>query len=605
MGIEAWITIGAIVMVLGLLIFTRHGPDLVMMFGLTLLMVAPWHDVHGWHIGVLSIRDALSGLSNPGLVTVAVLFVVAEGLQQTGAMNFMVQRLLGRPKTIRTAQTRMMLLVAAISAFLNNTPVVAVFIPLINDWARKFHFSPSKLMIPLSYAAILTGMCTLISTASNLVVNGLLMSETGHASVGMFEVAWLGLPIAVLGLVYMLTVGFALLPERKPAISVADDPRQYTVEMIVDPRGPLVGKSIEDAGLRHLPGMYLMEIERNDQIIAAVGPLEKLVAGDRLVFAGIVESIVDLQKIRGLMPATNQVFKLDAPRVVRCLIEAVVSNTCPLVGKSIREGHFRTVYNAAVIAVARNGERINKKIGDIVLRPGDTLLLETTPDFVERQRDNRDFYLVSAVRDSQPLRYERGPYAVAILVTMIVVVQLGWLDILQGALLASGLMLFSRCVTEQEARRSIEWNLLVVIAAAYGIGRAMGVTGAAEHIAQGLISTAGTNPYLALAVVYGVTMVLNELITNTGAAVLVFPIAVATAMKLDVSYMPFVMAVMTAASMSFNTPVGYQTNLMVYGPGGYRFTDYLRVGVPLSLLMWGTTIVLAPIIWPFGEVTGP
>jgi di/tricarboxylate transporter len=317
------------------------------------------------------------------------------------------------------------------------------------------------------------------------------------------------------------------------------------------------------------------------------------------VFVGVVESVVDLQKIRGLTPATNQVFKLDAPRAQRVLIEAVVSNTCPLIDKTIREGRFRTVYNAAVIAVARNGERIAMKIGDIVLHPGDTLLLEAHPSFAEHQRNSRDFYLVSAVQDSAPLRHEKAWIAVAVLAGMVGAVAFGWLEMLPAALLAAGFMILARCCSATAARRSIDWSLLIVIAAAFGIGRALEVTGAAQHIAEALLGVAGHNPWVALIVVYGVTMLFTELITNNAAAVLVFPIAMSTANALGVNVMPFVAAIMMAASASFSTPLGYQTNLMVYGPGGYRFTDYLRVGGPLNLLMWITTATLAPLIWPF------
>jgi di/tricarboxylate transporter len=303
--------------------------------------------------------------------------------------------------------------------------------------------------------------------------------------------------------------------------------------------------------------------------------------------------------MRGLVPATDQVFKLEAPRSSRRLIEAVVSNTCPLLGQSIRESRFRTRYDAVVLAVARNGERIRQKIGDIVLKVGDTLLLEAHESFVSRQRNTRSFFLVSQVDQSAPPRHEKALLAMAILGLMVVVATAGWMSILNAAALAAALLLVTRCITGTEARRSIDWQVLLVIVAAFGIGRALQVTGASELIAGGLIGLAGDHPWLVLAVVYGVTSLFTSFITNNAAAILVFPIAMATADRLDVSYMPFIMTIMMAASASFATPIGYQTNLMVYGPGGYRFSDFIRIGVPLNLLMWGITVALAPLIWEF------
>jgi di/tricarboxylate transporter len=312
-----------------------------------------------------------------------------------------------------------------------------------------------------------------------------------------------------------------------------------------------------------------------------------------------VESVVDLQHFRGLVPASDQVFKLAVPRPERCLTEAVVSDSCPLIGKSIREGRFRNVYNAAVIAVARNGERLGGKIGDIVLRPGDTLLLEADPGFADRQRNSRDFFLVSQLPNSRPLREDRALVAIAILVGMVVAATLEWLPMLQAAMLAAGLMLFTRCINGAAARAAVDWKVLISIAASFGLGYALETTGAARHIAESLIQLAQGDPWVTLAVVYLVTMVFTELITNNAAAVLVFPIALSTSQTLGVSFMPFAIAIMMAASASFSTPIGYQTNLMVYGPGGYRFTDYFTVGIPLNLLLAAVTILLTPLIWRF------
>lgn len=588
---EAWFTLGVTILILVLLAATNVGADIILMGGLTLLLVT----------GILSPAEALAGLSNEGMVTVGVLFVVVAGLQDTGTISWLSYTLLGRPKGLRGAQLRLMGSVSFLSAFLNNTPVVAMFIPAVREWARRNQFPVSKLMLPLSYAAIFGGTCTLIGTSTNLVVNGMLIAEAGEPGMGIFEIAWVGFPAALAGAFYLLFIGHWLLPDRKPPIAFGDDPREYTVEMLVDPAGPLVGKSIEEAGLRNLPGLYLIEIDRDGEIRPAVAPTERLQASDRLVFAGVVESVLDLQKLRGLTPATNQVFKLDAPRTERLLVETVVSNTCALLGKSIKEGQFRKVYGAAVIAVARNGERLRMKIGDIVLRPGDTLLLEAPPRFTEQQRNSRDFFLVSPIDDTGPPRHERAPLAIGIAGGMVALATFGVLSMLKAAMLAALVMIITRCCSIRAARRAIEWEVLIVIAAAFGVGRALESTGAAGTLAQSLIDLARSNPWVTLAIVYAVTGIFTELITNNAAAVLVFPIALAASRDLGVDFRPFAIAVMMAASASFATPIGYQTNLMVQGPGGYRFRDYLRVGLPLNILLGTITILLVPFIWPFSE----
>lgn len=586
---DAWLSIAVVVLVIGSLALTRLAADLVLVAGVTCLLLA----------GVLTPAEALRGFSNEGMATVAVLYVVAAGLRETGGIAWLVQGVLGRPRNLARAQIRLMAPVMAMSAVLNNTPVVAMFLPAVNDWARRNRLPVSKLLIPLSYAAILGGTCTLIGTSTNLVVNGLMVNHGGLPTMGMFDIAWVGLPSALIGMLYIVFLGRWLLPDRRPVMSDLDDPREYTVEMLVEPGSPLVGKTIEGAGLRHLPGVYLLEIDRDGEILPAIAPHQRLQANDRLVFVGVLDSVVDLQRFRGLVPASDQVFKLDVPRPDRCLTEAVVSDTCPLVGKSIREGRFRGLYNAAVIAVARNGERIKQKIGDIVLRPGDTLLMEADPGFADRQHNSRDFYLVSQVPDSRPLRQNRAFVAIAILIGMILIVTLEWMPMLQAAMLAAGLMLVTRCINGAAARAALDWKVLIAIAASFGLGFALEKTGAARFVAENMVALAQGDPWVSLAVIYLVTMLFTELITNNAAAVLMFPIALSTTQALGVDFMPFAIAIMMAASASFSTPIGYQTNLMVFGPGGYRFSDYFRVGIPLNLLMAAVTIAIAPLVWGF------
>jgi di/tricarboxylate transporter len=597
MGLEAWILVLVLVAIVALLSLTRIAADAVLVAALGVLLALPVPVDGGWKMGIISIGDALQGFANPGLATVAVLFIVVAGLRETGAVDLIAERVLGQTKGLRRTILRLIVPVWAMSVFLNNTPVVAMMIPAAADWAKKLQCSPSKLMIPLSYAAILGGTCSLIGTSTNLVVAGLVIAET-DLRLGMFDIARVGLPSAIVGATFLILFGPRLLPNRASPSSVLADPREYSLELIVPEGSSMAERTVEAARLRNLPGCYLVEIERGGDIIPA-GPQQALRAGDRLLFVGVVESIRDLQNLRGLSLATDQVFKLDSPRYRRRLFEAVISPSSPLIGRTIREGRFRNRYNGVVIAVARHGERVRGKLGDIEVQMGDVLLVEATPDFGDVQRSTGDFLLVRALEHSTPRRRAQAPIALAALVGMVLLATFNIYNMMVAAMLASGLMILTRCCTIKEARRSIDWSVLIVIGAALGLGRAMEVTGAAETLAGGVLSLAGTNPWLVLLGVYAVTSLLTEIITNNAAVALVFGIAQATAEQLGVSFMPFVIAIMMAGSASFATPLGYQTNTMVYGPGGYTFGDFLRIGVPMNVLMGLMAVLLTPLAFPF------
>ncbi|MCS7303544.1 MAG: SLC13 family permease [Thermoguttaceae bacterium] len=665
MGWEGWLTLSVVAVVIAALATSRFPPEVLLVGGLTVLVLS----------GVLEVSEALAGFANEGMITIGVLFIVSGGLIETGAVHWLAERLFGRPRSEAGAIWRVMAPSALFSAFMNNTPLVAMLLPAVHDWARRNKIHPSKVLMPLSYAAILGGTCTLIGTSTNLVVNGMVIqafeaarqlpipsSGSGQdVRVGaggqlgsqlpspspasfqhpagsddllaqqaagqserrlprglrLLDISWVGIPTALAGIGFMMFIGRRLLPERTPSQPIQEDPRQYTVEMMVEPGSPLVGKTIEQAGLRHLPGVFLAEIEREGMLLPAVGPQERLRAGDRLVFVGVVESVVDLQKIRGLVPAPDQIFKLDTPRPDRCLLEAVVSESCPIVGKSIRDGRFRSIYGAVVIAVSRHGQRIPGKIGDIVLQAGDTLLLEAHPSFLQQHRNSRDFFLVSRLENSSPPRFERAAVAIGILLSMVGLVAVsewlagfqvplaGWvlqlapISMFKAGLVAAALMLLSGCCRLEQARRAVDGRLLVAIAAALGLGLALEKTGAAKTLVLALLQQVGEDPWWALVVISVATSLITELVTNNAAAALMTPFALATANQLDVNPMAFIISVMMAASSSFATPLGYQTNLMVYGPGGYRFGDFLKVGIPMNLLVLAITVVLAPRIWPF------
>jgi di/tricarboxylate transporter len=588
MSLMACLAVAVALTSLALLIVTRIAPELVLFAGLIVLLVT----------GVLTPAQALSGFANEGLMTIVMMYVVAAGIRETGGIELLVRYLLGRPQGIVGAQARMMLPVTLISGFMNNTPLVATFIPAILNWAKRLHISPSKLLLPLSYAAVLGGTFTLIGTSTNLVVNGLLIART-ETQLGLFDIAWVGVPSTVLGLAYILVFARHLLPDRIPITAVFGDPKEYTFEMTVETKSSLVGKTVEEAGLRDLDGLYLVEVERDQHIIAAVGPHERLCAEDRLVFAGVTESVMQLQCIKGLTPSLERSFTLENIYPERCLVEVVVASQCPLLGETIRESRFRTVYGASVIALARNGRRVRGKLGNIRLQNADSLLLETRPSFIERHRNSRDFLLISSVADFSLPRHERAWLAWLILIGVVVSAAFGWLSMLIAAMIGAALTLMSGCCSVAAARRSIDMQVVLAIASAFALGKALDVTNATEFIAYEFIALAGDNPWLVLACIYLLTSFLTEIVTNNAVAVLMFSISLTAANNLGVSHLPFVIAVMMGASASFATPIGYQTNLMVYGVGGYRFSDYLRLGIPLNIIVGLATVLIIPQVWPF------
>ncbi|MGI9013967.1 MAG: SLC13 family permease [Phycisphaerales bacterium] len=608
---QGWFTLGVIGLVMGALMTNRINTDVAMVGGLTLLMVC----------GIVDPVDAVRGFAHPAVLIIGAMFVVAAGLEETGGMEMLAHRLLGRPKSLPGAQLRLMAPVSFMSACMNTTPIVAIYLPILSDWTKKLRISPSKLFLPLSYAAIFGGLCTMIGTSSNITLNELYLSELERAQAAgegwlstfglspqrqlnhqFYWMAGIGVPAVIVGTLFVILTSRWLLPIRKPALASLDDRRQYSVEMMIEPGSPIVGKTIEAAGLRHLPGLFLTEIERRGETMMAVGPGTTLEAEDRLSFAGVLDSVVDLRKIRGLVPATDQVHKVEGPAAGRQTVEAVVSHGSPLVGRTVRETRFRTTYNAAIVAVARKGHQIDRKIGDIRLQPGDTLLLVAHSGFVEAHRNGDDFYLVSAVEGARQIRHERAWLSLTILGLLIVMlaVQPFGLHPLASAFFAAMLMIGTRCVTGTVARASIHWNILAVIGAAIGIGEAMKATNAAEAIATSMLNVVGGfGPHAVLFIIFLLTSVFAQFVTNNGAAVLMFPITMLTVKGMDVNPEPFVLTLIIAAGTNLMTPISYQTNLMVYGPGGYRFSDFLRLGVPITLLFAGLTTFIAPLMFPF------
>lgn len=586
MSLEAYFSLGLVVCVLLALATNRFPTDAILVGAMALLIVS----------GVLSPQAALAGFGNSGVITIAVLFVVAAGLKETGAVDWIVQRVLGMPGSERVAQLRMMVPTAVLSAFMNNTTVVAMLIPAVQEWCRRLQMSPSRLLLPLSYVAILGGTMTLIGTSTNLVVNGLLQqSGTG---LGIFDITPLGILVLLAGGTVLFMTG-RWMPDRQGVRSQLAKVREYGVECVVEAKGPVAGKRIAEAGLRRLAHGYLAELERDGELFTAVSPDTVLKANDRLFFVGSPECAQELRARNGLKPANGDVDTLPMAHIHRSLTEVVLSPEFPGIGQTVKEARFRTRYHAAILSISRHGQPMQGKLGDIKLQAGDTLLVEGGRSFANVHRNNRDFLLVSGLSDSNPPDHRKAPLALLLLLGLVTSSAMGWLSILQAGLVVAGLMILTRCLTATQARKSVDFSVLIVIASSFSLGKALEVTGAAQGIANGLLSLGLDSPWLTLVAIYLLTALFTELITNNAAAVLMFPIAQAVATSLSVSILPFAIAVMFAASASFLTPLGYQTNLMVQGPGGYRFTDYLRWGMPLSLVVAIVTLVGIPVFWNF------
>lgn len=586
---QGWLTLGVVLLVLIGMVRGLASPDLIMLAGLIVLGAT----------GVLTPAETFSGFANPAMATVAALFVLSAAMRETGALEITLGKLFGRAKSELSGMVRTLPVLAGLSGFLNNAPIVAMMTPLVIDWCRRHQIAPSRMLIPLSYSTILGSSITVIGTSVTLTVAGL-VTQSGMEPLSLFELAPVGIPMTLIGLLYLFFVAPRILPSRSdPSSTVGQHKREYTVAMLVEDDCPLINQGIEDAGLRALPGLFLFEIRRGEETITSVGPDEVIRGGDHLVFAGVVSTIVDLQRIRGLVPIDDEEAPARGGHEHR-LTEAVVSRSSPLVNRTLKSANFRSVYDAAVIAVHRNGERVQGKLGQIVLNAGDTLVFQASSNFAERHRNSADFYLVSEIPESQTPRHEKAWLAIGIFVVMVLLAATKILPISIGAFVAGGILIATRCITGTMARTSVQMHVLVVIAAGLGIAGAIKKTGAATAIANVLVSQSEIyGPVAVLATIYIVTMLMSELLHHNASAALMFPVAIAAADQLGVDPRSFVIAVALGAQSAFASPVAYQTHLLVYGPGGYKFTDFVRVGIPLNLICATIAITVIPRVWPF------
>lgn len=569
---------------------------LILLAAMTIVLIKEWLDIELTVVTVLlllvigeviSLQEAFSGFSNIGVISIGLLFLLAGALQGSGLLAKLNHLLMGHTpsKGLRRKLLRLLFPVTLISAFMNNTPVVAMLIPSVKKWCQEHGLSASRFLLPLSYAAILGGVCTLIGTSTNLIVHGLLI-QNGHKGLTFFEISRIGIPVALAGLAYIVLAGKFLLPRRhEPLQRLGRNLREFVVEMKVGDGFSGIGNSVEAAGLRHLQGLFLFQIQRGESILAPARPDEVIREGDRLFFTGIPETILELQRIPGLNPAKQTSFKLrGGNRNQVSTFEAVIPASSPLLGKTVRDSDFRGRYGAVILAIHRGGERVEKKIGDISLHPGDTLLMLADNEFSERWVHSSDFYLVSMPKpldDKHPIRkWLTGGSFLA----MILLSATGVLPLVVAAGAAVILMGLTGCLSHE--RSVIDWKVLLIIASTFGIAAAMQNSGLAEFFSWKIVVVGrhfGT--FGVLCGVYLLTSLFNTIITSNATSVLFFPIAVSAAGSVGADVHPFALAVIISAAASFASPISYQTNLMVYGPGGYRFSDYLKMGIPLQVLI--------------------
>jgi len=550
--------------------------------------------------GVLTPNEIISGLANVQIAVIIMLLLFGDIIKKTSVIENAFDRLFRSARSYKGFLSRMMLIVATFSAFLNNTPLVAVMMPYVHNWCKRNNYSPSKFLIPLSYAAILGGTVTLIGTSTNLIVNGMIENNTiipELRSLEIFDFIYVGIPMVVIGFLYLLFFGNKILPDKSTITeNFSGDTREYIIEAKVRAKSHLIGKTITEAGLIDLKGLYLVEILRRSFRISAVSPDLILDRGDMLVFAGETSRIAELINANSglVLPEVGMLTKKRRAEIV----EIVVSQNSSLINKSVRESDFRSKYDAAIIAVHRNGERIEGKLGNVLLKAGDVLLLYTGGDFVSRTTTTSDFYFISKVRDFVKLEWYKTAILFGGLILAIILSSLRIVPLFMGLIIILLASMVLKVTHPKELPKSIDYNLALIIVLALALGTAMVKSGTADLIANLLINIfVPFGKIWLLFGIYFITSILAAYITNTAAVGIIFPIALTAARNLDISAIPFVLTVAYGAAANFMTPIGYQTNIMVYGPGGYSFKDFFKIGFPLTIIYMIATVMILSLIY--------
>ena len=585
LSLAAWFVVFVALLVFVLQICTKLPSDFVFLGGMGLLLVG----------GVIPAAAILEGFSSSTVVLIGVLYVVICGLVHTGFLQWIVRYCLGSPKTYRKALTRLMFPVAILSSFLNNTAVVALFIGVVRLWAKRMKVAPSKLLIPLSYASGMGGICTLIGSAPNLLISGFYTKETG-VTLSIFTPTLVGLFCLVIGILSVIALS-KLLPERQSPEDALSGTGDYTIELMVPTMSSLVGMTIKEAGLHKVDGGHLVEIIRVDhEVVTAVDDEEFIFGGDRLIFSGDIEKILLLRDKHQLVNATHHVFSLEEVESNRKLRMVTVGYKSSFIGSSMCDTSFEEDNNLVLVAIAREGEVVKGSPREVEMKAGDTLLLECSHRF---KADSHSKYNLLEMDDTSLYKPDmRTLYSSFIMIAMVVVSSLGYLTLLQAAFLAAFAMLACRFCTIDQARESIDWSLLMIFAGSISLGTAIQETGIAEVLSESILTLCDGNALVALAGICLVATFITEVTSNTATAAIFFPIAYQTAVDLSVNPLTFCIGLMVAVSSSFATPLGSPTHMMVYGPGGYRFSDFVRIGIPMNFIIWIANLVITLLLFP-------
>jgi len=543
---------------------------------------------------ILTPTEMLKGFANVQLAVIILLLLIGEVIRKSTLIDNLFEHFFRRTFSYRKFIFKLIFPVSALSAFINNTPLVAIMMPYVHSWGKKNNIAPSKLLIPLSYAAILGGTASLIGTSTNLVVNGMVASQTlfpAFKTLNIFDFTPVGIAMILLGGLYLVLFSNKLLPDKSDVMdSIEEKSREYIVEIKVGKGSHYHNKTIESARLRNLKGLFLVEIIRNNKTISPVTPQTLILEEDYLIFAGNTETIADMvENNKTLQPSQVGMF---AKRNKTELIEVVVSPNSGLFGKTVKESNFRGRFDAAIIAVHRNGEKIRGKIGDVRLSAGDLLLLIAGEDFKKRTQDSKDFYMLNNIRSIEKMPMLQSLLIVGGLLASVVLSSLKLVPLFNSLLVFLVILLLTKIASPRELYKAINYNLILIIALSLALGAAMIKTGIAAGVSHVFIEL--FKPYGIVILFFGIFMVTNLLaaiITNIASVAIIFPIAMSLAFQLGVDPKPFALLVAFAGAASFITPIGYQTNLMVYGPGGYSFKDFFKIGLPLTILFMVVAVV--------------
>ena len=553
-------------------------------------------------LGHVSPEQAIAGFSNTATITVGAMFILSAGLFRSGAVNFLGTWIirLGR-RSLWIALILLMVGIGAISAFMNNTAAVAIFLPISVAAAKSLKVPPARLLMPLSFAGMFGGVCTLIGTSTNLLVSTI-AEQNGLAPIGMFELSRLGLIFFGVGVVYMVLVGVRLIPDRggDAALDERYGMGDYLVEVVVEESARSVGKTIVDSPLVQETGVVVLDIIRRGERFSMPSSRMQIHAGDVLRLRGDVEMLSKVQEREGIRLRPHDRWEIrnlsDGPTVQ---VEVVVAPGARLAGRTLRQVRFAALYGSMVLAIRQRERLRHGDLEDTVLRAGDALLVEVPTDRLATLRRSNDFVLV-AETEIPTFRRERIIPAVLIIAGVVTTAAMGMLPILVGALVGAVLMIVTKCLTLDEAYDAVDWSVIFLLAGLLTLGVAMENTGAAAYLAEGLLMGMGNaGPFVLVAAFYLLTSILTEAMSNNATAVLLAPIAIAMAGTLGVDPRPLLVTVAFAASASFMTPMGYQTNLMILGPGNLKFIDFVKVGGPLNIIFWILATLLIPVFWSF------